>query len=67
MSSGRRVEVITIQEAGGTKKTIRRGSRKEMLAELQALHREPVPLSELILGTECGGSDYTRIWPQTPP
>ena len=23
------------------------------------LEREPIPLGELILGTECGGSDYT--------
>jgi altronate dehydratase large subunit len=25
----------------------------------EKLNREPIPLSELILGTECGGSDYT--------
>jgi altronate dehydratase large subunit len=30
-----------------------------MLEEAQKLTREPIPLSELILGTECGGSDYT--------
>ena len=61
MSSGRRVEVITIQEVGGTKKTIRLGRKivTEMLADASRLHREPIPLSELIVGTECGGSDYT--------
>ncbi len=61
MPSGRRVEVITIQEAGGTKKTVRLGRKivAEMLADASRLHREPIPLSELILGTECGGSDYT--------
>ena len=59
--SGKRVESIVVQEAGGTKKTISRGRGivKEMLADAAALHREPIPLGELILGTECGGSDYT--------
>ena len=59
--SGKRVETIVVQEAGGTKKTISRGRGivKEMLADAAALRREPIPLSELILGTECGGSDYT--------
>lgn len=61
IKSGRRVEVITIQEVGGTRKTIRLGKKvvTEMLADASRLHREPVSLSELILGTECGGSDYT--------
>ncbi len=59
--SGKRVETIVVQEVGGTKKTISRGRGivKEMLADAAALHREPIPLDELILGTECGGSDYT--------
>jgi altronate dehydratase large subunit len=30
-----------------------------MLAEAATVKREPIPVSELILGTECGGSDYT--------
>ncbi len=61
MPSGRRVEMITIQEVGGTKKAIRLGRKivKEMLADASSLRREPIPLSELIVGTECGGSDYT--------
>jgi len=59
--SGKRVEFIEIQDVGGTKKTIARGKKivKEMLAEAAQLQREPIPLSELILATECGGSDYT--------
>ena len=59
--SGKRVEYIEIQEVGGTRKTIARGRKiiKEMLADAAKLQREPIPLSELILGTECGGSDYT--------
>jgi len=59
--SGKRVEFIEIQDVGGTKKTIGKGKKivKEMLAEAAQLQREPIPLSELILATECGGSDYT--------
>jgi altronate dehydratase large subunit len=59
--SGKRVEVITIQEMRGTKKTTAVGRKivKEMLNEAAKLGREPIPLAELILGTECGGSDYT--------
>lgn len=55
------VEFIEIQEVGGTKKTVARGRKivKAMLAEAAALSREPIPVSELILATECGGSDYT--------
>ena len=59
--SGKRVEFIEIQEVGGTKKTIAKGRRivREMLADAAALEREPIPLRELIMATECGGSDYT--------
>jgi altronate dehydratase large subunit len=59
--SGKRVEYVEIQEAGGTKKTVSRGKKivREMRAEAESLRREPIPLRELILATECGGSDYT--------
>jgi altronate dehydratase large subunit len=59
--SGKRVEALVIQEAGGSRKTISigRGIVKEMLADAARLRREPVPLRKLILGTECGGSDFT--------
>jgi len=59
--SGKQVKVIVIQDIGGTRKTIALGKRivKEMREEAEKLNREPIPLNELILGTECGGSDYT--------
>jgi len=59
--TGKWVEVIVIQDVGGTRKTISMGKRivKEMLVDAAKRNREPIPLSELILGTECGGSDYT--------
>ncbi len=59
--AGKRVETIVIQDLGGTKRTITKGKRivREMREDADKLQREPIPLSELILGTECGGSDYT--------
>lgn len=52
---------VIIQEAGGTLKAIEQASRfaREMSAEAGLLRREEFPISELILGTECGGSDPT--------
>ena len=59
--SGKRLEALTVQDVGGTRKTAALGRRivKEMLQDAAKLSREPIPVSELILGTECGGSDYT--------
>ena len=59
--SGKRAEVVTIQDVGGTRKTTALGRRivKEMLQDAAKLSREPIPVSELNVGTECGGSDYT--------
>ncbi|MDF1555090.1 MAG: UxaA family hydrolase [Deferrisomatales bacterium] len=59
--SGKRVELLVIQELGGTRKTVARGRQllKELLAEAARCTREPVPVGELILGTECGGSDFS--------
>lgn len=50
-----------IQENGGTIKTVERATRaaKEFVQEASLLQKEEFPLSELILGTECGGSDPT--------
>lgn len=50
-----------IQECGGTVSTIEKAVRaaKEMAQEASLLQREKVDISELILGTECGGSDPT--------
>lgn len=48
-----------IQEAGGTQGTIARGlSEVEMmLPEVNRAERVEVPISELVLGVKCGGSD----------
>ena len=51
------VETLIIQEEGGTIKTVEKGVRyaQEMVAEAGLLRREEFPISELILGTNCGG------------
>lgn len=60
-ATGNKVEAIVLQNIGSMKKTIALGRKivKKMLAEAALLKREPAPISGLILGTECGGSDYT--------
>lgn len=60
-ASGKPVEVIVIQEAGCTLKAEAEGLRKlsELVRQVAHLHPEKVPVSELSLGIECGGSDFT--------
>ena len=55
------IKQVIIQEAGGTLKAIEQAVRyaKKMVAEASMLRKEAFPLSELIVGTECGGSDPT--------
>ena len=55
------MEQVIIQEAGGTLKAVEIAVRyaKQMVAEAALLQKEEFPLSELIGGTECGGSDPT--------
>ncbi|MBE9375877.1 altronate dehydratase [Saccharopolyspora sp. HNM0983] len=58
------VHAMTIQELGGTKKTVAEGVRRieEMLPVADAHRRTEVPASELVLAMECGGSDgYSGI------
>ena len=52
---------VIIQEVGGTLKAVEIAVRyaKGMVAEASMLQKEEFPLSELIVGTECGGSDPT--------
>lgn len=55
---------MTIQETGGTKKTVDAGVEaiKAMLPIANNVKREPIPASELILALQCGGSDgYSGI------
>jgi altronate hydrolase len=54
-----RVVNLTIQHSGGSRKTVERGLEivEKMLPHVNEVKREPVPISKLIVGTECGGSD----------
>ena len=58
---GRLVEILRIQEAGGTQRSIQQGRKivVRMLGELEQTPRIEMPVSDLIIGTECGGSDAT--------
>src|SRR5207249_3868257 len=51
--------VLNMQDVGGIQKTVRRGTEilSEMLPEANKVRRVPIPVAELILGTNCGGSD----------
>jgi altronate hydrolase len=58
------VQMLTIQDTGGVRATVRAGVDliKEMLPVLDARRRAPAPISELVLGLNCGGSDgYSGI------
>jgi len=57
----RPVEVLVIQEAGGSRRAIARGREllRPLLADAARLQRTDCPTADLILATECGGSDAT--------
>ncbi|MFO1350088.1 MAG: UxaA family hydrolase [Gammaproteobacteria bacterium] len=59
--SGRPVKTIGIQAIGGTRKTIADGKIwiEEQLAALAATPMVDMAVSELVVGTICGGSDAT--------
>src|SRR5664280_2008286 len=55
---------LTIQDTGGVRATVRAGVEiiQAMLPALDARRRAPAPISELVLGLNCGGSDgYSGI------
>ncbi|MDI9408730.1 MAG: UxaA family hydrolase [Candidatus Pacebacteria bacterium] len=59
--SGRPVHTVTIQETGGTRKSI--GEATEWIVstikELERTKSVPMGIEELVIGTICGGSDGT--------
>lgn len=59
-----RLQAFTIQDTGGTTKTIARGIEliRAMLPQANAVRRQTVPASHLVVGLQCGGSDgYSGI------
>ena len=60
-TSGKPVECISVQDAGGTRKAIADGTKilKDMHRKIQNLKRSEFSLDKLIIGVKCGGSDTT--------
>lgn len=60
-ATGRAVETLVIQRDGGTRATV--GAGREMVARMAAgladAETVPMDISELVVGTVCGGSDGT--------
>ena len=59
--TGKPVEILIIQEEGGTIKTTEKSIKilRNMSQYANEITKEPFPLSELTLAVECGGSDAT--------
>lgn len=51
--------VFSMQDMGGTAKTIEAAIKQvaSMLPQVNDVRREPIPASQIVLGTNCGGSD----------
>jgi altronate dehydratase large subunit len=60
-ASGRPVETLVIQHAGGTQKSVSAGvdAVRRLSTHIEAVPRAQMAVSELIVGTVCGGSDGT--------
>jgi altronate dehydratase large subunit len=58
-ASGRPGELLVIQDQGGTRATIEQGRAwvERQLAQCRAAQTVPLALSDLLIGTKCGGSD----------
>jgi altronate hydrolase len=57
--NAKRPAVLVMQDLGGTAKTIEAGVKlvAQLLPQVNELKRETLPASQIILGTNCGGSD----------
>jgi len=64
LEEGANLQTFSIQDTGGTAKTVARGVEliKRMLPHANRVKRQPVPASHLTVGLQCGGSDgYSGI------
>jgi altronate hydrolase len=64
LQEGADLVTFSIQDTGGTAKTVARGVEliKNMLPRANRVQRQPVPASHLTVGLQCGGSDgYSGI------
>jgi altronate dehydratase large subunit len=58
-ATGKPVELVSIQAAGGTRAAIEAGVEKAGAMQALPVERTPISLKDLIVGVECGGSDTT--------
>ena len=64
LSESDRFRTMTIQDEGGTRRTVENGVKRllEMLPAADAARRETMPAADLVLALQCGGSDgYSGI------
>jgi altronate hydrolase len=64
LEEGPLLRTFSIQDTGGTTKTIAKGIAliREMLPIANQVTRQPVPASKIVVGLQCGGSDgYSGI------
>ena len=64
LAEGPLLRTFSIQDTGGTAKTVAGGVAmiEEMLPHANAVEREPVPAAHIVVGLQCGGSDgYSGI------
>jgi altronate hydrolase len=59
LTVGDTLHTMTIQDTGGTAKTVQRGVAqiRELLPDANRVQRQPVPAAHLVVGLQCGGSD----------
>ena len=59
LQRGKRIEVLGVQDSGGTAATIDKGCDiiRQWLPLANQCQREEIPLSALTIGLQCGGSD----------
>lgn len=60
-AAGKPVTYVGIQEAGGSREAVEQGvaAVEEYQRQAAARKRAPFPLSRLVVGVQCGGSDWT--------
>jgi len=56
---GKPVEALVVQESGGSQATTEKGLAiaRKLSQQLEEVERAAVPVSELVVGLQCGGSD----------
>ncbi|WP_083486555.1 UxaA family hydrolase [Alicyclobacillus ferrooxydans] len=59
VAAGKAVELITLRASGGMRQAVQKGvnAATQFVKDSASVLQEPVPLADVILGTECGGSD----------